>query len=147
MKKKLLILLGIIFIVSIFVLGILISPKGGSLTEIGYDELIQKLDNKESFVLYAKQDSCSHCKTFTPILEDVFDDYGIDAYYIRLNNLTEEEAVIDDGGLAIVNTDLYISSTPSVLFINKGVENVMDRVIGVNKSAVIHKLKNNGYIK
>ena len=41
------------------------------LIDISYDELSEKINKKESFVLYVGSSSCSHCADFKPILEKV----------------------------------------------------------------------------
>lgn len=33
-------------------------------TEISYDEFKQKIDNKESFILFIGAESCAHCATY-----------------------------------------------------------------------------------
>ncbi len=149
MKKKIwsiiliTLMIGIVFFIAFNSTG-----KNNYLEEIGYSELINRINNKESFIVYVKQDSCSHCQNFTPVLESVLKKYKVHAYYIRLNTFTEEEKTYTDDGSIINGTDLIISGTPTIIFISNGKESVMHRIVGeASEEKIITKLKSSGYIK
>lgn len=147
--KKSYIIIGVIVI--ILLVGIIIwgMPNKEYLHELNYKELKEKIEKKDSFILYIKQDTCSHCQVFTPIFKDVLNSYEIDAYYIRLNTFNDNERTInDDKSVSIINTDINFTGTPTVLFIENGNSSVMNRIVGsVNRNTVVNKLKTNGYIK
>ena len=51
--------------------------------ELKYDEVIEKIENKDSFVLLISQTTCTHCISYKPKLEEVANKYKIDIYYRR----------------------------------------------------------------
>ena len=149
MKKKVWpIVVVVIIVIIIFMIAFNSTDNKGYLGEINYSNLIEKINNKDSFIVYVKQDSCSHCQNFTPVLESVLKKYKVHAYYIRLNTFTGDEKTYTDDGSIINGTDLIISGTPTVIFISNGKESVMHRIVGeVSEEKIITKLKSSGYIK
>ena len=111
------------------------------LKELKYDEVIEKINNKESFVLLLSQTTCSHCMDFKPKLESVAKEYKLTVYYLETNLLTEDD-----------NKDLKahfnFSGTPTTVFVIDGDEkSAATRINGdVATSKIISKLKSNGFI-
>ena len=93
------------------------------LIDISYDELSEKINKKESFVLYVGSSSCSHCADFKPILEKVIKKYKLNVYYINMANLskTRYNAVMKkiDG-----------KGTPTTVYLNKGKTQASPRIEG-----------------
>lgn len=148
MKNKLWIILIIIVVVLFIVVFSFNSKSGDYLKEISYSELIDKLDKKETFILYLKQDECSHCAEFTPVFERVLQANEVHAYYLRLNILNDEQIKRDDDSSTIEEANITITGTPTVVFIKDGKESTMNRIVGsVEQDVVLRKLKNTGYIK
>ena len=46
------------------------------------DEVLEKLENKESFIVYVGYDDCQSCKEFNPILNKLIENYDITIYYL-----------------------------------------------------------------
>ena len=139
MKKK-----NNIFIFALF-LGIIVLLTGCSnsyLKELDFNELNNKVKNKESFFFVIVQDGCSHCASFTPKLEAVLDEYKITGYKLNLTKLTETQR---DELSKLFSYD----GTPTTIFVKNGEEeSVMQRINGNQpKEKIIGKLKSNGYIK
>jgi len=113
------------------------------LNEIEYDEIIEKIENKEDFVLLISQTTCSHCANYKPKLKDVANEYKLNVYYIDVDLLEEEE---------YNNLNSYLSfktaGTPVTLFLLNGEEKtVANRIKGdSSKDKIIKKLKSNGFI-
>lgn len=113
------------------------------LNKIGYDEIIEKIENKEDFVLLISQTTCSHCANYKPKLKDVANEYKLNVYYIDVDLLEEEE---------YNNLNSYLSfktaGTPVTLFLLNGEEKtVANRIKGdSSKDKIIKKLKSNGFI-
>lgn len=106
-----------------------------------YNELMRKINNKDSFVLLVSQTWCSHCQNYKPVLNKVLNDYNIDAYVIEIDELAEEE--YND-----IVTTLYIEATPNTLFFKNGQESVTNRLFGESDyDSVVSRLKENGFIK
>lgn len=141
-KKRIIIL----FITCLVILiGALVFDKINSkeyLKELKYDEVIKKIENKESFVLCLSQTTCSHCAEFKPTLKKVAKEYKTEMYYIETNLFTEEQ-----------NTEfkkiINFTGTPTTVFFTNGEEKTAaNRIVGeLSKEKLIKKLKSNGVIK
>lgn len=130
----------------ILILILLLAGCGSKLTtynEIDYKKLQNKLDSKQSFILFIGSSTCSHCASFKVTLDKVIKDYQIDVSYIDIAKLSE-----DDRNL--MNSKIQFKYTPTVIFIEKGVASsaINKRIVGeASYDTVIKKLKNNGYIE
>lgn len=111
------------------------------LIEAKYDEIIDKIENDESFVLLLSQTTCSHCAQYKPKLKDVANEYKLEVYYVEVDLLTEKEY---DELKSYVN----FSSTPVTVFIKDGEEETAaTRINGdASKDKIIRKLQSNGFI-
>lgn len=141
-KKKGLIL---VIICLIILMGAFITDRILSkdyLIELKYDEVMEKVDNKESFVLLFSQTTCSHCAQYKPKLSQVAKDYKINIYYLEVDLLKDKQE-------KELKKHFSYNSTPVTLFITDGDEvTAATRIVGdVAKDKIISKLKSNGYIK
>lgn len=143
MNKKIFIFSAIILLVILVVL-VFSNTKASKygLFELKCDEVIEKINNKESFVLVVSQTTCTHCISYKPVLESVAKKYKIKAYYVDVNLFSEEE---DNEFKKYVS----YSDTPSTLFIKDGEESTRaNRIVGeANEEKIVSKLKQNGFIK
>ena len=143
MNKKIFIFSAIILLVILVVL-VFSNTKASKygLFELKCDEVIEKIKNKESFVLVVSQTTCTHCISYKPVLESVAKKYKIKAYYVDVNLFSEEE---DNEFKKYVS----YSDTPSTLFIKDGEESTRaNRIVGeANEEKIVSKLKQNGFIK
>ena len=110
--------------------------------ELKYDEVIDKIENKDSFVLLISQTTCTHCISYKPKLEEVANKHKIYIYYIESNLLNDEER---DKFTSYIN----FSTTPATVFIKNGEETtVANRINGdASKDKIEKKLKSNGFIE
>ena len=110
-------------------------------TEIKYDNVIEKIDNEESFVLLISQTDCTHCISFKPKLEGVANKFKVDIYYIDVDLLNEKE-------YNELKARVNFSSTPVTVFLKKGKESTAATRINGNASRekIENKLKSNGFI-
>lgn len=140
-KKRVIILVGICLVVLV---GALIADRilGKSyFKEIKYDELIEKIENKEDMVLLISQTTCDHCASYKPKLEEVANEYKIEVYYIEVNLLDDEE-------VAKIKSYVNFSTTPMTVFLKNGEESTAANRINGNssKEKIIKKLRSNGFI-
>ena len=140
-KKKIIILVSICLIVLI---GGLIADKILSksyLIELGYDEVIEKVDNDETFVVLFSQTTCNHCISYKPKLEAVANEYKMEIYYIDIDLLSKTDR-------EELGKKMNFNSTPVTVFIKNGEEtSVATRLEGDStKEKIISKLKSNGFI-
>ena len=108
---------------------------------ISFDEIIDKIENKEDFVVVISQTTCSHCASYKPKVEDIANEHKVDIYYIDVDLLTEEE---NNEFKSYIN----FSSTPTTVFIKNGEEvTAANRINGdASREKIEKKLKNNGFI-
>ena len=64
--------------------------KGEVLTAYA-DEILEKLENKESFIVYVGYDDCQSCKEFKPILNQLIENYDITIYYLPTDDKQTED--------------------------------------------------------
>ena len=136
----------VIVLVSILILviaGLLFSDVLGNkyLKEIKYDEVIEKMNNKESFVLLLSQTTCSHCKDYKPKLAKVAKEYELVVYYLE-TDLLDKETYND------LKKHFSFNGTPTTIFITEGEEKSAATRISGEASAdkIISKFKSNGFI-
>lgn len=107
--------------------------------DIDYTELMEKIDNKEDFILFIYQTGCSHCESFEPKLNEVIKKYNLEIYAINLKDL-------DDIQYEKVKNRTFVSGTPTTVYFKDGKKE--DKITG-DKSLekLISFLKKAGYIK
>ena len=128
-------------IIALIVVAIVFSEDEGKYIKyISLNEVVDKIDNKDSFILYIKQTDCEHCKSFTPNFISVLSQNNIKAYSLNISNLSEEENT--------TYSELFdVEGTPTVLFFDKGNESLI-RIEGEQTKAKIKsKIEAAGFIK
>ncbi len=149
--KKNLIIAGIILVSILSIIGLIYASKTLNeknedeekrLIQLTFNELQEKVNNKETFILLLSQSDCSHCAQYKPILKKVLAKHDIYAYELEIDKISKEDnAKLKD----IANT----SGTPTTIFIENGSEaNTSSRLVGTKTSSEIERrLKSLGYIK
>lgn len=140
-NKKNILKISLLVAILIFTIIIIYGNKN-NLIELNYNEVLEKIENKEDFVLCISATNCVHCQDYKPKLKKISKEYDIKIYYInrdKLNNKEYEEfktKLSFDGG------------TPTTIFFKDGEEKTTaTRIEGNDKiEKVITKLKNNGFI-
>lgn len=142
MKKKIIIVTSIILLFFITLL-IFQSANSKNLIELNCNEVIKKMNNKESFVLCISQTTCSHCFDYKPKLKEIVNTYNINIYFIDIDKCSDLEKE------KFINYISFDGSTPVTVFIKNGEEKTTaNRINGdVSKSKIIDKFKINGIIK
>ena len=143
MKKNIIItLIGVAFIALGVLFLVLTNNKNYSnVKKLTVDELKEKVNNKDSFILIFTQDTCSHCKAFIPVANKVGQNYNVTFYDLSITNLKDED-------VAYLKNVAYASSTPTTVFIENGEEkSTLNRLVGnVQEYKLVDKLKSMGYI-
>ncbi len=141
-KKRILILVIVCLIVLIGAVVTDIVLGRSHLREIKFDEVIDKIEAKDSFVLLLSQTTCSHCNSYKPKLERVANKYRVTVYYLETDLLNEYE--VDK-----LKEHFNYSGTPTTVFVIKGEEKTAaNRISGdASQEKIISKLKSNGFIK
>lgn len=110
--------------------------------EIDYDEFIDKIENKDDFVLFIGSATCQHCDAFKETIKSVVKNYQVKIYYIDIHKFTEQQS-------NKFKTYINFSATPTTVFIYNGDEKTTYNRINGNLSydKVIDKLTKAGFIK
>lgn len=113
------------------------------LYELDVNQVKEKIDNKDSFILCISATYCIHCKEYKPKLEDISKEYRLDIYYIDFDKYSDKEQEL------FRNYISFDGGTPVTLFIKNGEEETtVNRINGnVSKDKIISKFKSNGFIK
>ena len=141
MKKHLGLIIFLIIIIALVVVAVVFSEdETDYIKEITLNDVINKQEDGDSFILYIKQTNCEHCAEFTPTFMGVLREHNLKAYALNLTDLTEEENEI--------YADTFdVSGTPTVLFFEDGNESLI-RIEGAqSKAKVKSKLESTGFIK
>ena len=138
MKK---ILIFVIILVGIFGIILFLSNQSPKYTEISYEQLIEKLNNKDTFVLLIGSDTCSACANYEITMKKVMKDTKVEIFYVNLHTLSEEN-------YSKVYSKFVVNSTPTTIFIKDGEETTSyNRIVGsADYNTVVDKLKKLGYI-
>lgn len=124
-------------LIMIFTL-LLTACSSSKLSSINYNELKEKLDNKESFVLYLS----SKDDTLEETLNKVLEEYNFTAYKINTDKLNDEDKL----SLKLK----FDYADPSIIFIIDGkdptkLSHVSDS--SIRKNSLIARLKDMNFIK
>lgn len=113
MKKHIGLIIFIVIIAVLVVLALLPNDEDKYLKDITVNEIVDKIDKKDDFILYVKQTDCEHCKTFTPRFASVLKDYKQDAYVLNITDLSDEDS-------KTFGKLIEVDGTPTVLFYKNG---------------------------
>ena len=86
MKKKIIVILLLLLLIS----GCKKFTKGEIITA-NADVILEKLKNKESFIVYIGYDDCPSCKEYKPILQQLIENYDVTIYYLPTDNKEYED--------------------------------------------------------
>lgn len=119
-----------------------------SYEEISYDDLMNKIENKEDFILFIGSETCAHCAAFKDTVNSIVKKYQIKIYYIDINKFSNTES-------SKFKTIINYSGTPTTVFIKNGSElkdengNVtIYRINGnIEYEKVVNKIKKAGFIE
>lgn len=146
MKKKTYLIILIILLILLFVsLGVLYIRKKEEentlVYEINMQQLEEKINNKDTFILVMTQTGCVHCQSYLPTIKKVSREYGVTFYVLNRAKLSKEE-------YNRLKDIANISGTPVTIFIVDGEEKtVLNRLTGsIEKSRLVEKLISEGYI-
>lgn len=111
--------------------------------ELSFEQVMEKLNKKEDFILFIGSSQCSHCLSYEPKLNSVIKDYQVKVYYIDVYELSDEENNKFHAKIS------YGNVTPITVFIKNGEEtNSYNRIRGDQDTETIVKMfQKNGYIK
>ncbi len=95
------------------------------LQEIDYAEFKEKIENKESFVVYVSKTGCSYCAEYEPTLIKVLNDNKLKAYKVNLANMSSSEK-------NSVSKKVGLEGTPTLIYIEQGKSDIDGSLVGSN---------------
>lgn len=128
-------------IISMFLLLLLVGCSNNDYTELNYNELTKKIENKDTFILFVN-DKSDESNLLKNTLKDVLKENGISAYEINSNKITNDEKNELRTSFSYENT--------SIIFFKDGINpskltNINDELITKNELKTY--LTNLGFIK
>ena len=115
MKKMVLIIISALIISILIFLGYRQFTKEKTYIEITYQELVEKIESKEKFVLFIGKQDCSHCQKYKSTINKVVEEYDVEIFHIDISKITTEE-------LAYINSRFPFTGTPTTIVIENGKE-------------------------
>lgn len=144
-KKKFLVIFSIILVVAITVILICnnLYFDNRNFIKLSYDEILEKVNSKEDFVLCVSASECTHCKSYKPKLKKISKDYDIKIYYTDIDKFDEKD--YDE----FKDKFSFDGGTPTTIFFKDGEEKTTaTRIEGdISIERTIDKFKKNGFIK
>ena len=130
-------------VISLLLIILLISGcSSKTYQEIDLKTLENKINNKETFIIYIGSSTCSNCASLNPTLNKVIQNYNLTIYYINVHNLTDDE---NNRLLSLIN---YENKTPRIYFITGGKHDDVNVIFGNQAyETLVNYFKNQGYIK
>ena len=129
MKK---ILMGLLLIVSIFTLTACTSDK---ISKINYEKLMKKFDNQETFILLFNDESTDG-KLLKNTLNDVLNEFNLEAYMINPTKLSQEEKnnlrsiiYVEVNGIAFINKGIDSSKLGHITSTSASKEDIKNNLI------------------
>lgn len=88
----------------------------GHIEAITTAQLVEKMENKESFTIVFTQISCSHCKTFLKMLNEYLPDHNLVIYDLILDNEPNREEALQQC------EELFpeFTGTPDIYYVESG---------------------------
>lgn len=110
--------------------------------KLSYNEVMNKLNNNETFVLCVSATECTHCQNYKPKLKKIANEYDVKIYYTDVDTFSDEDYD------KFKNDVSFDGATPVTIFFKEGKEETTaTRIEGdVSSNKVINKLKKNGFI-
>lgn len=142
-KKHIFLIIGLIIILSatifIFKDKIFTNPN---FIKLDYEEIIEKVNNKDTFILCVSRTKCTHCKSYKPKLNKITKDYNINIYYTDIDKYNEKDYEQFKKDFS------FDGATPTTIIFKNGEEKTTGaRIEGdVSQEKIINKLKQNGFI-
>lgn len=141
-NKKIIISISCVVIVIILSIIYFSIFNTSNLIKLNYTELIEKINNKDDFVLCISASDCIHCQAYKPKLKNITKTYNIKIYYVNIDEFTDDEYQQFKIKFS------FNGGTPTTVFFKEGEEKTTaTRIEGnVSTDKIISKLKNNGFI-
>ena len=119
-----------IFMLMIVLLFVLMgcSSKSGEISYIDINQLNEKIENSDDFVLVLGLDTCTACIAYKPTLEELVNNKNLDIYYLQLKASWSDSVKQEVIDYFSDELNYSIMRTPTTFFIKDG--EIEDDIIG-----------------
>lgn len=94
-----------------------LNPNKGAVKKIPMQDVFDKMENKETFVVMLSQTYCNACLSFFMETDDYTEEIGLTLWDIIL----DDESTSEEENLKLTNEKFgHFSATPSIYYIEKG---------------------------
>ena len=135
-------LYSIIIILILIIFACIYYYNNKNFIKVNYNEILEKIDNKENFILCVTASECVHCNEYKPKLKKISSKYDIIIYYTNIDDMTDDEYEEFKDNIS------FDGGTPVTIFFKEGKENTTaTRIEGnVSSEKIIDKMKKNGFL-
>lgn len=118
------------------------STKLSDYTQVSYEQLAKKIENRETFPLVIGSSECSACANYEITMSGFIEDYQVEIFMIDLSKLSDDE-------YNELKTATSFTGTPTTVFYKEGVlTSYFNRIDGSESRSVVETyFRNNGYIE
>ncbi|TPR42354.1 hypothetical protein DY124_07565 [Apilactobacillus micheneri] len=87
---------------------------------IDVNGVMNKINNKENFILFVGYKECKYCRAFSPELHKFIQKDNANVYYLNLDNVRQNPGQITKPFMDFLNKDLQLSGTPTIALLQNG---------------------------
>lgn len=107
------------------------------LSELKIPDIIERIEEKETFLLLSSRDSCHTCKTYIPLLKKKFDKYGIEAFYLNRSLYDRDNTYYVDFMKKDSRLEKNLQYTPYLMYFKEG--KLIDELVGSKKEIEVEE--------
>lgn len=87
---------------------------------IDVNGLMNKINNKESFILFVGYKECKYCRAFSIELHKFIQKDNANVYYLNWDNIRQNPEQITQSFIDFINNDLQLTGTPTIALLQNG---------------------------
>lgn len=119
----------VVFLVGSLALMIVKEIKSNSqnhIKEVSYNTYAAAIKEDKYTIVLLARDGCSHCVNYKPHMNEALIKYGLDAFYIDVDNLSKDEFIELHDSITSISTEyqdsIPVIPTPTTIIFKNGVE-------------------------
>lgn len=82
--------------------------------------VMNKINNKENFILFVGYKECRYCRAFSPELHKFIKNDNANVYYLNWDSVRQNPSQITKPFMDFINNDLQLSGTPTIALLQNG---------------------------
>lgn len=105
------------------------SSKGGKVVEISVDEALQKIENKDTFILMVTRTKCEYCDMMHEMLDKTINDHATIIYNVVMDD--SDDATLEADVTKLEEKVAQPGRTPHIYYVLDGVST--EEIVGFNE--------------